>query len=90
MQMHKAGYIHQDVKPDNFMISLIDHKVRIGDMGLVMEYMKDDGKHKGLNRYGFLGTPHYGSMQGLAGYTLNRRDDLESLGYSIMFLIDKE
>jgi serine/threonine protein kinase len=40
-QMHLAGYIHQDVKPDNFMISLNDHKVRILDMGLVMEYMRD-------------------------------------------------
>ena len=40
-QMHIAGYIHQDVKPDNFMISLNDHKVRILDMGLVMEYMRD-------------------------------------------------
>jgi serine/threonine protein kinase len=88
-QMHKAGYLHRDVKPDNFMISLIDHKVRIRDMSLAMEYM-NDGKHKGLYRYGFLGTPHYGSMQGLTGYTLSRRDDLEALGYSIMFLIDKD
>ena len=51
-QMHKAGYIHQDVKPDNFMIELNDHRVRILDMGLVMEYMKD-GKHKALHNYGF-------------------------------------
>lgn len=87
--MHKAGYLHRDVKPDNFMISLIDHKVRIRDMSLAMEYM-NDGKHKGLYRYGFLGNPHYGSMQGLTGYTLSRRDDLEALGYSIMFLIDKD
>ena len=50
--MHEAGYIHQDVKPDNFMISLNDHKVRILDMGLVMEFMMD-GAHKSLGKYGF-------------------------------------
>jgi serine/threonine protein kinase len=87
-QMHEKGYIHQDVKPDNFMISLRDHKVRILDMGLVMEYMRDGG-HKALGRYGFQGTPHYGSMSGLKGYTLSRRDDLEQLGYTIMYLIDQ-
>ena len=88
-QMHRAGYIHQDVKPDNFMISQDDHKVRILDMGLVMEF-KRDGNHKSLGKYGFQGTPHFGSMSGLSGYTLSRRDDVESLGYSIMCLIDKE
>jgi hypothetical protein len=56
-------------------------------MGLVMEYMRD-GSHKGVGKYGFQGTPQYGSMSGLIGYTLSRRDDLESLGYSIMCLID--
>jgi hypothetical protein len=29
-------------------------------------------------------------MSGLIGYTLSRRDDLESLGYSIMCLIDRD
>lgn len=29
-------------------------------------------------------------MSGLYGYTLSRRDDLESLGYSIMCLIDRD
>ena len=77
------------MKPDNFMISSKDHKVRILDMGIVMEYIRD-GKHKPLGRYGFQGTPIYGSISGLDKYTLNRRDDLESLGYSIMYLIDKE
>ncbi len=90
-QMHQAGCIHQDVKPDNFMISLKgnEHKVKILDMGLVMEYMRDGG-HKQLARYGFQGTPHYGTMSGLRGYTLSRRDDLEMLGYSIMFLIKED
>ena len=31
-----------------------------------------------------------GSMKGLEGYTLNRRDALESLGYSLMTLIDAD
>jgi hypothetical protein len=29
-------------------------------------------------------------MSGLYGFTLSRRDDLESLGYSIMCLIDRD
>lgn len=29
-------------------------------------------------------------MSGHFGHTLSRKDDLESLGYSIMFLIDRD
>jgi len=57
-------------------------------MGLVNEFKKG-GLHKQRTRFGFQGTPQYGSKSGLEGYNLSRRDDLECLGYSIMSLIDK-
>ncbi len=87
--VHARGYVHQDIKPENFRIQ--DGKVKILDFGLVMEYMKEDNGqtfHKPLGKYGFQGTPSFGSIWGLTGYTLNRRDDLESLGYSFLYLIN--
>lgn len=44
-QMHQAGCIHQDVKPENFMVQSSKHKVQIHDMNYVMEYMKN-GEHR--------------------------------------------
>jgi serine/threonine protein kinase len=84
-ELHGVGYIHKDVKPDNFRIQ--DNRVVIIDFGLIMEY-KRDGKHFPRERYGFEGTPFYGSIRALQGYTLSRRDDLESLGYSFLYLLD--
>ena len=85
-QLHSIGLIHQDVKPDNFRIQ--DKKVLILDFGLVSSYLTD-GVHKGLEQHGFQGTPHFGSISGLKKFTLSRRDDIESLGYCIMFLIER-
>jgi casein kinase 1, delta len=64
-----------------------NNKVLMIDFGLAMEYMKD-GKHLDRERYGFEGTPFFGSIRALQGYTLSRRDDLESIGYSIMSLMN--
>ena len=86
---HQANYIHQDVKPDNFMVKETGDVCLI-DFGLVMEYRNAEGTHKTLHRYGFQGTPSFGSIHGLEGYTLSRRDDLESLGYSILRVIDPD
>lgn len=61
--------------------------MRAIDYGLTMEYYKD-GAHKALGRFGFQGTPYYGSINTLNKYTISRRDDIECLGYSIMALID--
>ena len=73
------------MKIDNFRIH--NDIVRVIDFGMTMEYMKD-GAHKALGRFGFQGTPYYGSISSLNKYTISRRDDIESLGYSIMQLID--
>ena len=69
------------MKPDNFRIQ--DGTVYILDFGLVSNYQTEN-IHKGLEKVGFEGTPHFGSISGLKGYTLSRRDDIESLGYALM------
>ena len=84
-------HLHRDVKPDNFMISTTDNKVRIIDFGLVKNFRPDrlGGDHIKLGWYpSFEGTPHFGSINALNGYNSGRRDDLEGLGYTIMELID--
>ena len=51
-ELHSAGMLHQDVKPDNFRISK-DHVVKILDFGLSIELTKGSLKHKPLGRFGF-------------------------------------
>jgi serine/threonine protein kinase len=90
-QLHETLHLHRDVKPDNFMISTSDNKVRIIDFGLVINYRPEgkDGPHRPLGRYSFQGTARYGSINTLHGYNSGRRDDLEGLGYTIMALMDE-
>jgi hypothetical protein len=49
---------------------------------------KNDGKLLKRERYGFEGTEFFGSIRSLQGYTLTFRDDLESLGYSFLAILD--
>lgn len=65
--------------------------VKLLDFGLSMEYLNENGKHKmyGGNNH-VRGTPHYASMEALRGMFSSRRDDLESLGYSLMDIIAPE
>lgn len=51
-ELHSAGILHQDVKPDNYRISK-DHVVKIIDFGLSIELTKGSLKHKPLGRFGF-------------------------------------
>ena len=73
------------------MISTRDNRVRIIDLRLAINFFPDgqDGVHRPLAKYGFQGTPLYGSIDTLRGYNSGRKDDLEGLGYTIMALIDQ-
>ena len=73
------------MKPENFMVN--EDCVKILDFGLTTEFIKG-GNHIALANYGFQGTSAFGSISCLEGKNGFRKDDLESLGYSIMSLID--
>jgi len=82
-----ASVVHRDIKPDNFRIQ--DGKIKMIDFGLVQDFLDTDGKHFPPEDIGgFLGTLKTGSTKSLQGKNHSRRDDLESLAYTFMFIIN--
>ena len=83
-------YIHRDIKPDNFAIGYSDQsKLYLIDFGLAKQYrsektlqQKPMQKNKRLT-----GTARYASINALRGYDQSRRDDLESVGYVVAYLL---
>ena len=87
--IHSKNFIHRDIKPSNLLIGNKDKTIiYLIDFGLSGKYRSDKtGKHI---KYKFVqkafGTFKYMSLNSINGYELSRRDDLESLGYSIIEL----
>ena len=65
-EMHSFGFIHQDIKLDNYRI--MNNRVVLIDFGIATSYKESDGRHKSLWRQGFAGTPFNGSVKALQGY----------------------
>ena len=50
-EMHSFGFIHQNIKPDNFRI--MNNRVVLIDFGLTKRFFDGDGKRNKLWRLGF-------------------------------------
>eukprot|EP01084_Bolivina_argentea_P159395 277607_1 len=88
--MHTANFIHRDITPRNFLIGL-GHRGRniiyIVDFSLSKRY-RDPRTHKHIEYItgkSFRGTSRYASINCHLGIEESRRDDLESLGYVLMY-----
>ena len=89
--LHARHLIHRDIKPANFVIGSKETKNRVYavDFGLSKRYRHPKTLQHIPHREGrsLTGTPRYASINNHLGIEQSRRDDLESVGYVLVYFL---
>ena len=89
--LHQEGYIHWDIKPENILLGRMkDYKsVYLIDFSLSEKYVDEDGEPLEEPAHSvFKGSISFWSRKVLNGQYPWRADDLESLLYSMMYILN--
>lgn len=86
-EIHGRKIILRDFKPENVLIS--NEKVYLVDFGMAKYYInKETGQHiPFITNKKLTGTVRYASLYTHLGYEQSRRDDLETLLYTLIFFL---
>ena len=91
--LHNKNFVHRDIKPDNFLMGVGRHcnQLYIIDLGLVKKF-RDSRTRQHIpyrDDKSLTGTARYASINAHIGIELSRRDDMESVGYVLLYFIRK-
>ncbi|KAM3137321.1 hypothetical protein pb186bvf_010501 [Paramecium bursaria] len=82
-QIHKKNIIHRDLKPENILSSPSSDKIYLIDFG-ISKNLESNKRPK--DKIPFMGTSRYASIAAHQGQEQSKKDDLESLGYVLIYL----
>jgi serine/threonine protein kinase len=89
--VHDQGFVHRDIKPENFMLGRGSQaeQLFIIDFGLSKCFWNPltDAHIPFRADKHLTGTARYASINNHKGFEQSRRDDLESLGYVLLYLL---
>ena len=84
--VHERGIIHSDIKPANFLLKT-NRELYLIDFGLASRYIQPDGTHRPCaTNVPLLGTVRFMSVNIHQHLTASRRDDIEAVGYTLLYL----
>jgi serine/threonine protein kinase len=86
---HSKNIVHRDLKPSNFSLGLESNSATVFliDFGL-SKFFWENGQHiPNCTGKNLVGTARYASINVHKGYEYGRRDDLESLGYILIYFL---
>jgi len=85
--IHEKGLVHRDIKPENFLLGLnsTNKQIYIIDFGFCKSYLNKDQHIKFGKINNLIGSYNYASVNSHKHFELSRRDDMESLGYMLIY-----
>ncbi|XP_037937667.1 casein kinase I-like [Teleopsis dalmanni] len=89
--IHSKGIIHRDIKPENFLTGLLEESslIYLVDFGFSDLYRDSvTNEHiECVDNETFYGTMDFSSCNALQNKTQSRRDDIEALGYVLIYFL---
>ena len=88
MSLHEKYMIHRDVKPANFVFGVGSNKKQLNiiDLGFCKSFTREKRHIEQTRTTSLIGSQSFASLNAHDCVSLSRRDDLESLGYLLLYL----
>jgi len=74
---------------DDGIFTSVSSEIVLIDLGLMKKWREDDGSHRQMKGARRVGTRNFASLNVHDRWTTSRRDDLESLAYTLIYLLNQ-